>query len=131
MKIAILGTGYVGLVAGAGFADFGHDVVCVDIAAARIESLCAGVIPFHEPGLAELVARNRAAGRLQFTTSTAEAVAGAAAVFIAVGTPEGEDGSADLTHVQAATPAVARHSCRPSMRTVLITSTTSTANASG
>ena len=70
--------------------------------AARIESLCAGVIPFHEPGLAELVARNRAAGRLQFTTSTAEAVAGAAAVFIAVGTPEGEDGSADLTHVLAA-----------------------------
>jgi UDPglucose 6-dehydrogenase len=102
MKIAVLGTGYVGLVVGAGFADFGHDVVCVDIDAARIARLEAGEIPFHEPGLGELVARNRSHGRLQFTTRLAEAVPGVHAVFIAVGTPEGEDGSADLRHVLTA-----------------------------
>ncbi len=102
MKIAVLGTGYVGLVVGAGFADFGHEVTCVDIDAPRIARLIAGEIPFHEPGLAELVTRNRQSGRLRFTTSTADGAAGARAVFIAVGTPEGEDGSADLSHVLAA-----------------------------
>ena len=106
MKLAVLGTGYVGLVAGAGFADFGHDVTCVDIDATRIARLRTGELPFHEPGLGELVARNRAAGRLRFTTSHAEAVAGADVVFIAVGTPEGEDGSADLRHVLAAARAI-------------------------
>ena len=106
MKLAVLGTGYVGLVVGAGFADYGHDVTCVDIDAARIARLRAGELPFHEPGLAELVERNQLHRRLHFTTSTAEAVAGADAVFIAVGTPEGEDGSADLRHVLAAARAV-------------------------
>jgi UDPglucose 6-dehydrogenase len=103
MKIAVLGTGYVGLVVGAGFADFGHDVVCVDIDAARIARLRAGEIPFHEPGLGELVTHHRQTGRLRFTTSIAEAAPGVDVVFIAVGTPEGEDGSADLRHVLAAT----------------------------
>jgi UDPglucose 6-dehydrogenase len=106
MKIAVLGTGYVGLVVGAGFADFGHHVTCVDIDAARIARLRAGELPFHEPGLAELVTRNQAHGRLHFTTRTAEAAAGIDAAFIAVGTPESEDGSADLAHVQAAARAL-------------------------
>ncbi len=99
MKIAVIGTGYVGLVTGAGFSDFGHDVTCVDIDPNRIEALQRGEIPFHEPGLPELVARNAKLGRLHFTTSTAEAVASAKIVFIAVGTPSSEDGSADLSHV--------------------------------
>ncbi|HVV86790.1 MAG TPA: UDP-glucose/GDP-mannose dehydrogenase family protein [Kofleriaceae bacterium] len=106
MKLTVLGTGYVGLVVGAGFADFGHDVTCVDIDAARIARLSAGELPFHEPGLAELVARNRARGRLRFTTRLAEATPGIDAAFIAVGTPEGEDGSAELRHVLAAARAL-------------------------
>ncbi len=99
MKIAVVGTGYVGLVTGAGFSDFGHDVTCVDIDAKRVETLTRGEVPFYEPGLHDLIKRNAGLDRLHFTTSTVDAVAGAEIVFIAVGTPSGEDGSADLNHV--------------------------------
>lgn len=99
MKIAVIGTGYVGLVTGAGFSDFGHDVTCVDIDPSRIATLERGEIPFHEPGLPELVSRNARLGRLRFTTQTADAVAEAKIVFIAVGTPSSPDGSADLSYV--------------------------------
>lgn len=102
MKIAVVGTGYVGLVTGAGFSDFGHDVTCVDIDTKRVATLTRGEVPFYEPGLHDLIKRNAGLGRLHFTTATAEAVAGAEVVFIAVGTPSGEDGSADLDHVLAA-----------------------------
>jgi UDPglucose 6-dehydrogenase len=108
MKLAVIGTGYVGLVAGAGFSDFGNDVVCVDINPARIERLRAGEIPIYEPGLAELVKRNAGVGRLTFTTELASAVAGAEAVFLAVGTPSADDGSADLSYVLTAAEQVAR-----------------------
>ncbi|WP_288456979.1 UDP-glucose/GDP-mannose dehydrogenase family protein [uncultured Sphingomonas sp.] len=103
MKIAMIGSGYVGLVSGACFADFGHDVVCVDKDASKIERLLDGVMPIYEPGLDELVARNVQSGRLRFTTDLAEGVAGADAIFIAVGTPSRRgDGHADLTYVHAA-----------------------------
>ena len=99
MKLAVVGTGYVGLVVGACFAENGNDVVCVDSDAAKVESLQQGRLPIYEPGLGELVARNGAENRLQFSTELAPSVARAQVVFIAVGTPPGEDGSADLTHV--------------------------------
>jgi UDPglucose 6-dehydrogenase len=103
MKIAMIGTGYVGLVSGVCFSDFGHDVVCVDKNPEKIAQLKAGVVPIFEPGLDELMAKNVAAGRLSFTLDLAEAVAGADAVFIAVGTPTRRgDGHADLTYVMAA-----------------------------
>ncbi len=102
MKIAMVGSGYVGLVSGACFADFGHDVVCIDKDPAKIESLRAGVMPIYEPGLAELVGSNVKAGRLSFTTDLAEGIDGAAAIFIAVGTPSRRgDGHADLSYVYA------------------------------
>jgi UDPglucose 6-dehydrogenase len=108
MRLAVIGTGYVGLVAGAGFSDFGNDVVCVDLDAARVERLRRGEIPIHEPQLEDLVQRNLAAGRLSFTTSTAEAVPGADVVILAVGTPQSEDdGSADLRFIEAAAAQVA------------------------
>ncbi|MEO8706924.1 MAG: nucleotide sugar dehydrogenase, partial [Kofleriaceae bacterium] len=99
MNIAMIGTGYVGLVSGAGFSDFGHDVTCVDIDNARVESLRRGEIPIYEPGLGDLVRRNATAGRLRFSTSTADAVKGAQLAMIAVGTPTQDDGSADLSYV--------------------------------
>ena len=103
MRIAMIGTGYVGLVSGACFSDFGHDVVCVDKDARKIELLHQNVMPIYEPGLAELVASNVKAGRLSFTTDLAEGVKGADAVFIAVGTPSRRgDGHADLSYVFAA-----------------------------
>jgi UDPglucose 6-dehydrogenase len=102
MKIGVIGTGYVGLVVGACFAATGNDVICVDRDAAKIRMLKRGRIPIYEPGLEELVRRNRAEGRLTFTTKLPDAVRRAAVVFIAVGTPTGEDGSADLRHVLAA-----------------------------
>ena len=103
MKIAMIGTGYVGLVSGVCFSDFGHDVVCVDKNPDKIVQLQAGRVPIFEPGLEELMAKNVAAGRLTFTLDLAEAVAGADAVFIAVGTPTRRgDGHADLTYVMAA-----------------------------
>ncbi len=108
MRLTVIGSGYVGLVAGAGFSDFGNDVICVDLDEKRIARLRAGEIPIYEPGLEELVKRNSAQGRLTFTTDTAKAVAGADVVFIAVGTPPSEDGSADLSHVLGAARAIAR-----------------------
>jgi UDPglucose 6-dehydrogenase len=99
MKIAVVGTGYVGLVAGACFAESGNDVVCVDKNESKVRTLKAGKMPIYEPGLEELVRRNRQERRLQFTTTLARAVRDAGIIFIAVGTPQGEDGSADLQHV--------------------------------
>ena len=96
MKIAVVGTGYVGLVAGACFAESGNDVICVDNVDAKIRMLQRGKIPIYEPGLEELVRRNRQEGRLTFSTALPRAVREATIIFIAVGTPQGEDGSADL-----------------------------------
>lgn len=101
MNIAIIGTGYVGLVTGTCFADMGMNVTCVDNNTAKIESLKKGVIPIYEPGLTPLVKKNYEAGRLAFTSSLPEGVADADAIFIAVNTPPDEDGSADLSHVLA------------------------------
>jgi len=109
MKIAMIGSGYVGLVSGACFADFGHDVVCVDLDQAKIDALQAGKVPIYEPGLAELIERNARAGRISFTTELAPAVARADIVFIAVGTPSRRgDGHADLSFVEAAAADIAR-----------------------
>jgi UDPglucose 6-dehydrogenase len=103
MKIVMLGAGYVGLVSGACFADFGHDVVCVDTDADRVAMLVAGQMPIYEPGLADLVAKNARAGRLSFTRDLAAAAKGCDVIFIAVGTPSRRgDGHADLTYVYAA-----------------------------
>ena len=99
MRVSIFGTGYVGLVTGACLADVGNDVVCVDIDAAKVERLTGGEIPIFEPGLGELVSTNRARKRLRFTTDGQSAIAHAQHIFIAVGTPPDEDGSADLSHV--------------------------------
>ncbi len=108
MKIAVIGTGYVGLVAGACFADSGNDAVCVDINAEKIQRLRAGEVPIYEPGLEELLVRNVREGRLSFTTDLAGSVGAAQVVFIAVGTPEGESGDADLRYVLAAAEAIGR-----------------------
>ena len=103
MKITMIGAGYVGLVSGTCLADFGHDVVCVDLDQSKIDALLSGVMPIYEPGLAELVAANVRAGRLTFTTNLKDGVAGADAAFIAVGTPSRRgDGHADLTYVYQA-----------------------------
>src|SRR3954468_22789550 len=101
MQLAVVGTGYVGLVAGAGFADFGNDVACVDVDAAKIARLQQGEVPIYEPGLDVLIAQNAKAGRLTFSTDVAGAIRGAEVVFIAVGTPPAADGSADLSAVYA------------------------------
>src|SRR3954471_5150750 len=103
MRIAMIGTGYVGLVSGACFSDFGHDVICVDKDAEKIAALDRGLMPIFEPGLDRLVARNVAAGRLSFTTELATGISGAEAIFIAVGTPSRRgDGHADLSYVYGA-----------------------------
>ncbi len=108
MRVAMIGSGYVGLVSGACFADFGHDVVCVDKDSAKIDALKRGEVPIYEPGLTELVAANAKAGRLTFTTDLASAVKDADAVFIAVGTPSRRgDGHADLSYVYAAAKEIA------------------------
>ncbi|HET8541989.1 MAG TPA: UDP-glucose/GDP-mannose dehydrogenase family protein [Anaeromyxobacter sp.] len=109
MRIAVVGTGYVGLVTGTCFAESGNEVVCLDVDARKIEILRSGGIPIYEPGLEELVRRNVKERRLSFTTSYPEAVKDAAVVFIAVGTPPGETGEADLTHVLAAAREVGRN----------------------
>ena len=110
MRIAMIGTGYVGLVSGSCFSDFGHEVTCVDKDVDKIEALQAGEIPIYEPGLEALVKRNVAARRLHFTTDLGEAVANADAVFIAVGTPSRRgDGHADLSYVHAAARELAAH----------------------
>ena len=108
MKLAVIGTGYVGLVVGACFAETGNDVICVDKDKAKIRLLNRGKIPIFEPGLEELVRRNRAEKRLTFVTTLPEAVKQSDVVFIAVGTPTGEDGSADLQHVLAAAREIGR-----------------------
>jgi len=114
MRIAMIGTGYVGLVSGACFADFGHHVTCVDKDAGKIDALNQGKLPIWEPGLDTLVAANTARGRLEFTTDLAEAVADAEAVFVAVGTPSRRgDGHADLTFVFAAIEELAKALPRP------------------
>ena len=99
MKIAVVGTGYVGLVLGACLAENGNDVTCIDKDGAKVRQLRRGVMPIYEPGLEELVHRNVKRKRLTFTTQLAKAVRASEIVFIAVGTPTGEDGSADLRHV--------------------------------
>jgi UDPglucose 6-dehydrogenase len=109
MKIVMIGTGYVGLVTGTCFAESGNDVTCVDIDEAKIEGLKQGKIPIYEPGLMELVQRNTEAGRLHFTTSYADAVPRAKCVFIAVGTPQSDDGAADLRGVFKVTDTLAEH----------------------
>ena len=108
MKLVMIGSGYVGLVSGACFSDFGHDVICVDKDETKIEKLRAGGIPIYEPGLDDLVHTGIKSGRLRFTTDLTEAVAGADAVFIAVGTPSRRgDGHADMVYVHAAAKEVA------------------------
>jgi UDPglucose 6-dehydrogenase len=126
MRIAMIGTGYVGLVSGACFSEFGVSVVCVDKDAAKVERLERGEVPIFEPGLAQLVAVNAAAGRLAFTTDLKAAVAGADAVFIAVGTPSRRgDGHADLSYVFAATAEIAAALAElPEQRTVVVTKST-------
>ncbi|QDU37036.1 UDP-glucose 6-dehydrogenase [Maioricimonas rarisocia] len=109
MKVVMLGTGYVGLVTGTCFADSGNDVTCVDINQQKIDMLNRGEVPIYEPGLAEMVRRNAASGRLQFTTDLRGPVAEADCVFVAVGTPQGDDGSADLSYVFGAAEAIAPH----------------------
>ena len=122
MKIAMVGSGYVGLVSGACFADFGHDVVCIDKDPSKIERLNNGIMPIYEPGLAELVAGNVKAGRLSFTTDLAEGIAGAGAIFIAVGTPSRRgDGHADLSFVYAVAEEVGRNLRNPA---VIVTKST-------
>ena len=113
MRVAIVGSGYVGLVSGAGLSDVGHHVLCMDIDEARIEALRAGRIPIYEPGLEQMVQRNAAQGRLDFTTSIEQSVQHAEVLFIAVGTPPDEDGSADLRHVLAVAAAVGDHLVAP------------------
>ena len=108
MKIAVVGTGYVGLVAGACFAESGNDVVCVDRDEAKIRLLRRGRMPIYEPGLEEMVNRNRQENRLTFSTTLGKAVRDSAIIFIAVGTPQGEDGSADLQHVLGVAQDIAR-----------------------
>jgi UDPglucose 6-dehydrogenase len=107
MHIAVIGTGYVGLVTGACFAEFGVDVTCVDVDTTKIEKLNNGVIPIYEPGLDQIVEKNVKAGRLHFTTDVSEAVKGAQVVFLAVGTPPKDDGSPDMSYYQQAAKDVA------------------------
>jgi UDPglucose 6-dehydrogenase len=109
MRVSIAGSGYVGLVSGAGLSDVGHHVVCMDIDEARVEGLKNGIVPIFEPGLEKMLHRNSSQGRLEFTTSMARAVEHAEVLFIAVGTPPEEDGSADLSHVLAVAAAIGKH----------------------
>jgi UDPglucose 6-dehydrogenase len=111
--ICVIGVGYVGLVTGTCFADLGHQVTCVDVDAVKIEKLCAGVMPIYEPGLEEMVRRNAQAGRVHFTTSYEEGLAEAEFAFIAVGTPQGSGGEADLKYVREAARGIAEAMQRP------------------
>jgi len=108
-KISVVGTGYVGLVTGACFADLGNTVTCIDIDVAKIDNLKRGILPIFEPGLEEIVERNARAGRLRFTSSYEEGVPGADMVFIAVNTPSGSEGEADLKYTRAAAQSIAKH----------------------
>jgi UDPglucose 6-dehydrogenase len=113
VRVAVIGTGYVGLVTGVGFAETGNAVVCADVDASKIERLKRNVIPIYEPGLEPMVARNQDEGRLSFTTDVGAAVTASDIVFIAVGTPQDEDGSADLHHVLDVAGLIGRHMDRP------------------
>ncbi len=115
MDIAVIGTDYVGLVTGAGLADFGNDVVCVDIDEKKIESLNRGKIPIYEPGLDKIVARNVSEGRLRFSTDLPEAIRSSRAIFIAVGTPPKPDGSADLRYVEQVARTIAQYMNGPKL----------------
>ena len=121
MRITVIGTGYVGLVVGACLAETGNEVVCADVDEGKIEMLNADQIPIYEPGLSDLVARNRAQHRLHFTTDVAAAITDADVLFIAVGTPPDEDGSADLRHVLNVAEIIGRHVTR---ETVIVTKST-------
>ena len=109
MRLTVIGTGYVGLVAGAGFSDFGNDVTCVDVDAGKIARLERGEVPIYEPGLDTLIAKNVKAGRLRFSTDVASAIQRAEAVFIGVGTPSADDGSADLSAVFAVAETIGKN----------------------
>ena len=109
MQIAVIGTGYVGLVTGACFAEFGVDVTCVDVDSEKIRRLTAGVMPIYEPGLEQLVSKNSQSGRLRFTTDLKHAVEQSLVIFLAVGTPPNDDGSPDMSYVEAAATSVAEH----------------------
>ena len=109
MQLAVIGTGYVGLVAGAGFSDFGNDVACVDVDADKIARLLRGEVPIYEPGLDTLIAKNVKAGRLSFSTDVVGAIRGAEVVLIAVGTPPAPDGSADLSAVHAVAETIGKN----------------------
>lgn len=115
MRVAIFGTGYVGLVTGTCLAEVGHDVVCVDIDQAKVNGLERGIIPIYEPGLEPMVKANHAAGRLAFTTDATTAITHGQVVFIAVGTPPDEDGSADLQYVLAVARTIGRHLAQPTV----------------
>jgi len=108
-RITVLGVGYVGLVTGACFADLGNQVICLDVIPEKIEKLKRGELPIYEPGLEEMVQRNAAAGRLEFTTNYAEAIPHAEFIFVAVGTPSGVDGEADLKYIRSAVENIAAH----------------------
>src|SRR5262245_12895237 len=109
MKLALMGSGYVGLVTGACFADLGNDVICVDVDAGKIDMLKSGKVPIYEPGLEELIRRNVDEGRLQFTTDAPGAAAWAEVVFICVGTPQRSNGKADLAHVFQAVETIGKN----------------------
>ena len=115
MKVAVVGTGYVGLVVGACLAETGNDVACADVDAAKIKDLKANKLPIYEPGLEPIVVRNQREGRLSFTTDVGKAVERSEVVFIAVGTPPGEDGSADLQHVLAVATTIGKHMNAPKL----------------
>ena len=115
VDIAVIGTGYVGLVTGAGLADFGNDVICVDVDVKKIEALNSGAIPIYEPGLDKLVSKNVNEGRLRFTTDLSGALRAARAIFIAVGTPPKPDGSADLRYVEEVAHSIAREMNGPKL----------------
>jgi UDPglucose 6-dehydrogenase len=115
LQIAVIGTGYVGLVTGAGLADFGNDVICVDIDQKKIDALRQGVIPIYEPGLDTIVSRNVSEGRLKFSTDLAQAIGASRAIFIAVGTPPKPDGSADLRYVEEVARTIAKYMNGPKL----------------
>ncbi|MEO8742733.1 MAG: UDP-glucose 6-dehydrogenase, partial [Lysobacteraceae bacterium] len=115
MRVTLFGTGYVGLVTGTCLAEVGNDVICVDIDQAKIDGLRRGVLPIYEPGLEEMVAANQSAGRLRFSTDAAEGVAHGDVLFIAVGTPPDEDGSADLRYVLEVARTIGKFLDRPAV----------------
>ena len=121
MKISIIGSGYVGLVTGACFADLGNDVICIDNDVKKIKSLKSGAIPIYEPGLEELIRRNRKEGRLSFSSNIKEGVGRSEIIFIAVGTPSRDNGDADLTFVEHVSKEIAQ--AMPSYRLVVEKST--------